>query len=76
MIRGTFMALALLLAETSPALADYPRIAMISTSGAREYWDASYRRELASADLLVLSVWPGWGSIRTRRYSSTRSAKR
>jgi hypothetical protein len=65
MIRRTSALLALTLAAlVSPAFADYPRIAMISTGGAREYWDPAYQRDLASTDLMILSVWPGWGSGR------------
>lgn len=58
------MLLAASLAFATPALADYPRTAMIATGGAREYWDSAYQRELASKDLMILSVWPGWGSGR------------
>jgi hypothetical protein len=50
------------LALVSPAFADYPRTAMISTGGAKAYWDPAYQRELASRDVVILSVYTGWGS--------------
>jgi hypothetical protein len=58
------MMLAASLAVVSPAFADYPRIAMISTGGAQAYWDPAYQRELATADVVILSVYTGWGSGR------------
>lgn len=59
------MLLAASLALVSSAFAqNYPRIAMISTGGPQAYWDPAYQRELASADVVVLSVYPGWGSGR------------
>jgi hypothetical protein len=64
MFRRISMLLAASLAFVAPAFADYPRIAMIATGGAREYWEPAYQRELASTDLMILSVWPGWGSGR------------
>jgi len=56
--------LAAALALVSPAFADYPRIAMIATGGSQAYWDPAYQRELATADIVILSVYPGWGSGR------------
>jgi hypothetical protein len=56
------LAIAAQAAPAAEAKETFPRVAGLLIGNPQNYWDSAYQQQIAGVDMVVMSVFPGWGS--------------